>query len=127
MRMIVVLTGIALAAMAAGCGQPDGPTAAGNHPDNRRTVEVGMKEYAFVPGTITVRSGEQVRFILTNSGQEDHEFEGEAVGIEEIVVPPGKKREMTWTAPAQPGTYEVVCDLPGHRQKGMVLKVTVAE
>ncbi|GAH31359.1 unnamed protein product, partial [marine sediment metagenome] len=39
-----------------------------------RTIEVVMTEMAFAPELIEVKRGEQVRFVIRNSGKEDHEF-----------------------------------------------------
>jgi uncharacterized cupredoxin-like copper-binding protein len=43
-----------------------------------RTVKVVMREdgkkMAFEPARITVRKGEQIRFVLENTGIDDHEF-----------------------------------------------------
>lgn len=126
MRKSIIIVSVAVfAAITAGCGRSASPAGAGQ--GEPQTVEIALEEYKFVPDAISVRPGEKVRFVLTNRGKEDHEFEGEAIGIEEIVVPPGKRREMSWTAPAKTGTYDVVCDLPGHLEKGMILKVTVKE
>lgn len=88
-------------------------------------TERSDSEYVFEPKAITVNPGEPISFLLRNEGAEEHEFEGETVGLEEVVVPPGKERAVAWTAPRKPGTYEIVCDLPGHKAKGMVLTVEV--
>lgn len=123
MRLIfVILAILGVAATAAGCGQASSTQGDAEGP---RTVEVAMKEYSFVPGNLSVRPGEKVRFVVTNRGREDHEFEGEEIGLEEILVPPGRERETNWTAPQRPGAYQIVCDLPGHRERGMVMEVTV--
>lgn len=39
-----------------------------------RTVEVRLKDIAFEPGSLTVKAGETVRFVLINQGQLPHEF-----------------------------------------------------
>ncbi len=84
----------------------------------------------FEPKTVTVRAGEKVTFVVKNEGDNDHEFEsqdeGEA-GIEEVLVPAGKTRRVTWTAPDKAATYPVYCDLPGHRAAGMELTLEVVQ
>lgn len=84
----------------------------------------------FEPEVITVPVGAKVTFVIKNEGTVDHEFEsiekGEA-GIEEIIIPPGRTRRVNWTAPPEPGSYPVYCDLPGHRQAGMELTLRVVE
>jgi len=39
-----------------------------------RTVEVVMGDLSFTPGTIAIKAGETVRFVLVNKGQLLHEF-----------------------------------------------------
>jgi uncharacterized cupredoxin-like copper-binding protein len=38
---------------------------------------------------------------------------------------PGKSGTYTFTAPSQPGEYQVVCGFPGHYLAGMVGKLVV--
>ncbi|MEE8369805.1 MAG: plastocyanin/azurin family copper-binding protein [Dehalococcoidia bacterium] len=82
----------------------------------------------FEPEVITVSAGDQVTFVIKNEGAVDHEFEsgekGEA-GVEEIIIPPGRTRRVAWTAPSEPATYTLYCDLPGHRAAGMALTLRV--
>ena len=76
----------------------------------------------FDPAEITVAPGARVTFVIKNEGSVDHEFEsyreGEA-GIDEIIIPPGATRRVSWTAPSEAATFPVYCDLPGHRAAGM--------
>ncbi len=84
----------------------------------------------FEPEVITVPVNAEVTFVIKNEGTMDHEFEsiekGEA-GIQEIIIPPGRTRRVNWTAPSEPATYPVYCDLPGHRAAGMELTLQVVE
>ena len=83
---------------------------------------------SFEPDVITVEAGAEVTFVIKNEGKLDHEFEsggeGEA-GIEEIIIPPGRSRRVNWTAPDEPGSFPVYCDLPGHRAAGMEITLKV--
>lgn len=126
LKRIIVLSMVAsLAALAAGCGRPSGEEEGGVRRIEVVMTEKGPSEYAFEPKRIAVAPGERVEFVLRNEGKEEHEFEGETAGLEEVVVPPGKERAVAWTAPRKAGTYEIVCDLPGHRERGMVMAVEV--
>lgn len=124
---VAVLLAAALAALT-GCGRSpeSGAASAGSGAREIRIVarEDGGKMY-FEPAAITVKAGERVVFVVENQGTQDHEFEGEEAGIEEIVVPPGKSRKLEWAAPNKAGEYEFVCDLPGHKEAGMVGKIQV--
>ncbi|MDO8530588.1 MAG: cupredoxin domain-containing protein [Dehalococcoidia bacterium] len=79
----------------------------------------------FEPQEVTVPAGARVSFVIKNVGSEDHEFESEEAHVEEVVVPPGRERRATWTAPTQPGRYPAYCDLPGHRAMGMEMTLIV--
>ena len=82
----------------------------------------------FEPAEITVAPGARVTFVIKNEGSVDHEFEsyreGEA-GIDEIIIPPGATRRVSWTAPSEAATFPVYCDLPGHRAAGMEITLNV--
>jgi uncharacterized cupredoxin-like copper-binding protein len=45
----------------------------------------------------------------------------------EIDLQPGESETVRFTAPEQPGTYQIICGMPGHLQSGMIGKLTVAE
>lgn len=49
-------------------GEPGKATA------NTRTIQIKLIDNAFEPETVTVKAGETVRFVLTNTGQLLHEF-----------------------------------------------------
>ena len=95
-------------------------------------IEAGERdgELYFEPDVVTVPVGARVTFVIKNVGTVDHEFEsiekGEA-GIEEIIIPPGRTRKVTWTAPSEPTSYPVYCDLPGHRAAGMEFRLVVVD
>jgi uncharacterized cupredoxin-like copper-binding protein len=65
-------------------------------------------------------------FKVVNSGKELHSFEIEGNGIEVRLpndLPRGEEASVEVTL--QPGTYEVYCPIPGHKEKGMTTQVTV--
>jgi uncharacterized cupredoxin-like copper-binding protein len=82
---------------------------------------------SFEPKVIKVAPGQEVTFVVKNEGDQDHEFESDEAGIEEVIIPGGRERRVNWTAPSRPGTFPVYCDLPGHREAGMELTVDVGE
>jgi uncharacterized cupredoxin-like copper-binding protein len=82
---------------------------------------------SFEPKMIKVAPGQEVTFVVKNEGAQDHEFESDEAGIEEVIIPAGRERRVNWTAPSRPGTFPVYCDLPGHREAGMELTVDVGE
>ncbi|HVI28650.1 cupredoxin family protein [Hansschlegelia sp.] len=113
-----------------------------------RTVEVVMTEaedgkMLFEPGSVTARRGEQVRFVLKNEGQVDHEFmlatradnDCHAIAMRKNPdmehddpngrrLAPGKTGEIVWKF-TRAGEFNFACLIPGHREAGMDGVVTV--
>lgn len=85
------------------------------------TVQVGMFEYRFELSQTTIPSG-QVTFVITNKGNEVHNFAiaGSRSGA---LLQPGQSE--TWTVALPPNTYNVQCDVPFHVERGMVGTFTV--
>jgi uncharacterized cupredoxin-like copper-binding protein len=119
----------------------------GNPKKPARTIKVLMREdgkkMAFDPARITVRKGEQIRFVLENDGTDDHEFvlatafenrkhaelmkkfpdmEHDDPNAKRLAV--GEHGEILWKF-TKAGTFEFACLIPGHREAGMVGKVVV--
>lgn len=110
----------------------------------KRTVRVEMNDQMrFIPGELTVRRGEIVRFVPVNKGQVMHEM---VLGtMEELKkhaemmkkhpgmehdelhmahVAPGKSGEMGWQF-TKAGEFYYGCLIPGHFEAGMIGKVSV--
>lgn len=119
-------------------GDPKKPT---------RTVKVRMLEgsgkMSFEPALIQVRRGEQIRFVVQNDGEEDHEFilatveenrkhgelmkkfpEMEHDDPNAKRVLPYANKELLWKFTKR-GEFEFACLIPGHYEKGMFGKVVV--
>ncbi|HZL92760.1 MAG TPA: cupredoxin family protein [Vicinamibacterales bacterium] len=109
-----------------------------------RTVKVDMSDaMRFTPAEISVRRGETVRFVATNSGKQVHEMVlGTMKELKEHAelmrkhpgmehdepymahVQPGKTVEIVWQF-TKPGEFHYGCLIPGHFEAGMNGKVTV--
>ena len=108
-----------------------------------RTIEIAMNEMVFDPSMIAVRRGEQIRFVLRNDGSQDHEFllattkenlqHAEMMKMHPDMVHtdangvrlrPKATAEIVWRF-TKAGTFEFACLIPGHREAGMVGRVTV--
>jgi uncharacterized cupredoxin-like copper-binding protein len=142
----VSLAGIA-AAHAHGGG---GETAYGKPGDGVgpvRIVQVVMREedgrMIFQPDRLRVRKGEQVRFLLRNNGQIEHEFvvatlEDNLHHMKAMEANPDMRHEepnarrldpkqtgeILWRF-TKPGTFDFSCLIPGHRQAGMTGTIVV--
>jgi uncharacterized cupredoxin-like copper-binding protein len=116
-------------------GEPGNP----NKP--ARVVEVVMREgdgkMLYVPDRIEVKRGEQIRFILKNEGELDHEFmldtaarnkkhaeamrkhpEMEHDDANGKQLKPKTSAELLWRFTKR-GTFEFACLHPGHYEAGM--------
>lgn len=114
--------------VASGCGEGAG-------------LQAEAFEYGFRPDTWAVTAGEEVRVTLENTGGIGHDWVLLDLGpsvetftdlspdrvlarVEE--VPAGETVSVTFTAPSQPGTYQVICSIPGHLEQGMRGTLTVS-
>lgn len=113
-----------------------------------RTIEVVMSRQIpkmyYRPGRIEVRRGEQIRFVLKNADHaKDHEFvlataKENLEHAEEMKSHPSMEhnepnarrlqsketKELLWRF-TKSGEFEFSCNLPGHREAGMVGKIVV--
>lgn len=105
------------------------------------SIKVTATDFAYSPSTFTVPAGAAVNLQVTNAGSVEHEFaimkKGTSVTppfgdkdegniyweLDEIQ--PGTTKTATFTAPSEPGTYEIVCGLAGHIEAGMTATLTV--
>lgn len=104
------------------------------------TLDVDMKDFTFTPADLTVPAGAEVTVNLVNSGTVEHEMVIMLLGKEatapfddddegniywEAELEPGMEETVTFTAPSEPGTYQLVCGTPTHLELGMVGTLTV--
>lgn len=144
---ILAIGGAAIASPGHAPGQGHGhaaETAYGKPGDPKkpaRIVQVTMREadgkMLFVPDRIEVRRGEQIRFVLRNNGELDHEIVLATLAenlkhMEEMKKnpdmehdDPNAKRlkpkttgEIVWHF-TKAGEFDFSCLIPGHRESGM--------
>lgn len=119
MVLLTALTGLALGA----CGP------------QTSTLSISMSEYEFDPATWEVPAGAEVELTLVNDGVLFHNWL--LMPPEDQVEPPytvdewnqalsefrvrgGETQTFTFTAPAEPGEYPVLCSEGGHFEQGMI-------
>jgi plastocyanin len=85
-------------------------------------VTVTSIDIAFEPAEVTIPGGTDVIFHLPNDGAAPHNFSIDELAIS-IDQAPGESHDITINAP--PGVYEYYCNVPGHREAGMVGTLTV--
>jgi uncharacterized cupredoxin-like copper-binding protein len=119
----------------------------GNPKKSSKIVRVTMGErdgkMLFAPARIEIRKGEQIKFVLRNDGELDHEFvlantaenleHAEAMKKDPDMahtdangrqLGPKKTTEMVWKF-TKAGEFEYSCLIPGHREAGMTGIVVV--
>ncbi len=94
-----------------------GMSVAANRQEVSRTIYMEASEYEFVPSTLRIVEGEAVRVIVKNTGKRAHEFKLPELGVE-TAVPQGKSVNIT-VRPGKAGRYKMVCNMPGHLERGM--------
>jgi uncharacterized cupredoxin-like copper-binding protein len=99
-----------------------------------------MTDFQFQPSRFTVPAGQEITFTSSNNGAVVHNFVIMKLGTTagdmfdnedvpnvywEVELQPGGSTNTTFTAPSEPGEYEVVCRTAGHIISGMTAKLKV--
>lgn len=134
-----------------GCGDDSNDSASTTTPTTQQSggsaLEIRMDDYSFAPKDATATTG-RVKITAPNDGKVVHElvllktnrdpgsFEVSGGEVDEKAleesgaeipgeiadVPPGKSKSMT--VDLTPGKYAMICNLPGHYQRGMYGSLT---
>ena len=103
-------------------------------------INVTMTDFQFQPNLFTVPAGQEISLNSTNNGAVVHNFvimkKGTTAGpffddedlpnvFWQVEIQPGGSVDTSFTAPTEPGDYEVVCKTEGHIASGMTAKLTV--
>jgi uncharacterized cupredoxin-like copper-binding protein len=103
-------------------------------------IDVQLTEFMFQPTQFTVPAGEEITLDVANNGAILHNFVIMNLGTQvtmpfdeddkanvywEVALNPGGSTSTTFTAPSDPGEYQVVCSTAGHVEAGMIGKLTV--
>ena len=142
----------------ASVGHKDADENLAGHPGDSkkvsRTVRLVASEIKFNFKQLTFKTGETVRFVLVNKGEQDHELTigdsetqqehrkvmleiasmpnadmsrmppHEHVAESAIAVKPGETKELVWQF-TKAGSFEFACNFPGHAEVGMAGTITV--
>jgi uncharacterized cupredoxin-like copper-binding protein len=126
--LVAIVIGLSMAISACGSGGAS------------TNLSVELMEFMFNPNNFTVPAGKEITLELSNNGAVVHDFiimnlgaeVGQDFGEEDepniyfkAEIEPGASKTYTFTAPSQPGEYQVVCGIPGHYLAGMVAKLNV--
>ena len=135
----------------AGCGDDSNDSASTTTPPTQQSggsaLEIRMDDYSFAPKDSTATAG-RVKITAPNDGKVVHElvllktnrdpgsFEAPGGEVDEKAleesgaeipgeiadVPPGKTKSVT--VDLKPGKYAMICNVPGHYQRGMYGSLT---
>jgi len=105
-----------------------------------KSINVTMTDFQFQPNQFTIPAGQEITFTSANNGAVVHNFVIMKLGTSagpmfdeedvpnvywEVELLPGADISTSFTAPTEPGDYEVVCRTEGHIASGMTGKLTV--
>ncbi len=117
--LAVLATSALLVLVAAACATTKQAASAGESSE----VRVVAREFSFEPAIIEVQAGRPFTLTLENQGAVEHEIEVHGADIH-LHAGPGQTVRGTFTI-ATPGTYEMACEIPGHKEAGMVGELVV--
>jgi uncharacterized cupredoxin-like copper-binding protein len=130
MKRYLLITAVLLSPMLVSCGGGGAST----------KIDVTMTDFQFQPNQFTVPAGQEITINATNNGAVVHNFVIMKLGTSagpsfddqdipnvfwQVELPPGSSTNTSFTAPTDPGDYEVVCRTEGHIAAGMSAKLTV--
>ncbi len=103
-------------------------------------INLILGDFQFTPAEFVVPAGQEISFTAVNNGAVVHNFVVMKLGTDagsvfededqsnvywEVELVPGADVTTSFTAPDQPGEYQVVCRTEGHIASGMVGKLIV--
>ena len=90
-----------------------------------QAITITATEMAFSPGSLEVKAGQPVTLTVRNNGVVEHNWQAN-IGNETVLITAQPKQSASKTfTPQTPGTYKVICSVPGHEQAGMVATLVV--
>lgn len=110
-----------LALLATACGGDTDDTGGADDTGGGESPTLETPDNEFQPSEFEVPAGE-TEITLDNTGQAEHNFSNEELGVDEDVAP---GEQATFTVDAEPGTYQFVCRY--HESVGMTGTMTVTE
>ena len=130
MKRLLLITAVLLSLMLVSCSGGGAST----------KIDVTMTDFQFQPNQFTVPAGQEITINATNNGAVVHNFVIMKLGTSagpsfddqdvpnvfwQVELQPGSSANTSFTAPTDPGDYEVVCRTEGHIAAGMAAKLTV--
>ena len=117
MRASLVLATVLAITLGACAPAPSGSA------DSAREVTITLSEFKFTAASFELQAGAPIRLTVKNAGAVDHDFTVQQLGVAVPVKPGASATKDLGTVAA--GIYDIVCTIPGHKEAGMVGKLTV--
>jgi uncharacterized cupredoxin-like copper-binding protein len=89
-----------------------------------KAVTATETEFKIALPSSTIAAG-SYSFDVKNDGKIEHDFVIKGNGVDEKTPTIGAGESATLDVDLKPGTYDVYCSIPGHKQAGMDVKLTV--
>ncbi len=116
---LVVVAAIALA-VAGGVLAADRALDAGS-----RQIAIAASSFRFSPPDLTLEAGEWVVVTFTNDDPVVHDWMVDGIANVDVPARPGQTAKLRFVIDA-PGTYEILCSIPGHAEAGMAGTLVVS-
>jgi len=123
-KLFLIVAILVVMVMTVACGGSSKPAVVMDEPvpagaEGAQTVNLSFNTTDIVPGTIKVKAGQKVLFVIKNTDpKEDHNLVSTETGIKEILVVPGQTARRLWTPTAKAGEYNAGCTIhPNIRMK----------
>lgn len=96
-------------------------------PDETLHVEAGTSanELTFSPTTLHADEGKSIELVVHNNGTTPHTFTVHALSLNTGPLQPDQYASLKFRA-TTPGSFEIMCDQPGHYDAGMKATLEVA-
>ncbi len=120
-RALVVIAVFSVGVFLSACGGGGGSSS------GAKEYKVTATEFKYNPGDQTFKAGSKVKVTMSNQGGVDHTWvlsDSDGKELFKLEVKVGKTGSAEFTAPAA-GTYNIICDVAGHKEAGMTAKATI--
>jgi plastocyanin len=119
--VLLYLVGIGVIVVTAVAVRGDGSSGGSGKSGGSSTIDVTLSEFK-IEGNLTAPAG-KVKFNIKNAGSMEHDLSVQGSVSPKIAA--GKTGELEVDLKA--GTYEVFCEIPGHKEGGMKATLTVTD
>ncbi len=128
--VLLALVSVLVIALLAACsgGTVGGTKAPASGAAGGKSYNVTATEFQFTPNKYDAKVGQKLTFKVTNKGTVEHNFvilspDG-SQELTKISTQPGETKSLEFT-PTEAVTYQIDCNIAGHKEAGMTGELTV--